>query len=129
MSSSIKSHPSFPFITIGRVLDFARSDGRPARYSSKTDIDDWTFRIPGGHVSCLCQSEHEACLLAERTLFLLTPDLAEHYLQIARRDHDMEMVARIASARGYWKGRSEERARASSQITEAIKLLHGAQDL
>lgn len=123
MSSTIKKHPLFPFIEIGRLVDFAHRDGYADDPRFIAHPDEWTFRIQGAHISYICRSEQDARLQAERTLFLHSPDLTEHYLQTARHDQDLELMTRLANACGYWKGRSEERATLNRHVTAAIKLL------
>ncbi len=120
---SIKPHPAFPFIEIGRLVDFARRGGYADDPHFITHPDEWTFRIEGGHVSYLCRSEQDARQQAERTLFLHSPELAEQHLQAARRNQDLELITRLANAGGYWRGRSEERATLSRHVTAAIQLL------
>lgn len=128
MTSTIKPHPTFPFIEIGRLLDFARRDGYADDPRFTAHPDEWTFRIPGGHITYICRGEQKACRQAERTLFLHTPELAEHYLQIARRDQDLELMTRLANGCGYWRGRSEAQASFSQHVTAAIQLLQRTSD-
>lgn len=121
-SSSIKKHPRFPFIDIGRTVDFAK---KAAEYQHPDFIcsDDWSFQIENLSGLGTYRSESEAISASEKILFTYYGQLVDSYLKVAIESKNIELVMSLAERRGYWLGKDQRQKEIAGIINNALSIL------
>ena len=127
---NIRPHPHLPFIQIGRFVDYAAVADAKENHESRnesthdsTHDNDWCFTIDGMPGFAIHQSERDANLGAERTLFHEQNEIAQCKLDRAIQENDITLALAIAERRGYWLGVADQRQKAAKIVNDAISLL------
>lgn len=120
-SSSIKKHPLFPFIEIGRTVDFAKA--AECEHPEFICSDDWSFQIEKLSGLGTYRSESAAISASEKTLFSNYGHLVDGYLKEAIESKNLELALSLAERRGYWLGKDKRQQEIAGIINSALSIL------
>jgi hypothetical protein len=122
-SSSINKHPRFPFIDIGRTVDYAKQAGEYHHPDFIGSEDDWSFQIEKLSGLGTYRSESEAISASEKALFANYSHLADKYLEEAIESKNLELALSLAERRGFWQGRDQRQREIAVIVNDALSIL------
>lgn len=124
----ISKHPLFPFIEIGRAIDFAKRNGNALEIDlCNESSDEWSFRFEGCDESPIVRSEVEAIIEAEKQLFLKQPDLVRERIGTALDNDDLKLAMLLSERAGYRAGKRDEKIHIHAAIVPIIRSLQNIQ--
>lgn len=121
--TTIKLHPTLPFVEIGSSLDFGKRYGWDNHEAWSGSNDEWMYVIdghPGGFISC---SEEDARESAEEELFIRNPEWLESRVQELRAAGNLDVLLALTELKGFWRGKISAESRTREILKPVLEII------